>query len=71
MKVAIGEVVESRSVIHKLGVKTPDGIFCLDKGGYYRVGQILLVRYEPADQFAYPVDMELVTRTLEAHYAKT
>ena len=30
MKVAIGEVVESRSVIHKLGVKTPDGIFCAE-----------------------------------------
>jgi hypothetical protein len=69
MKVEIAEVVWHSSAANKLGVKTFSGIFCLDSESY-RIGQNILVRYEPADQFAYPVDMRLVTKLLEAHYAK-
>lgn len=58
MKVAIGEVVNYGR--REFAVKTKDGIFCLGDDLGLRIGQHILVRYVPEDQFAYLVSLDLV-----------
>lgn len=65
MKAGIFKVVLGGDV-HPFAVATPDGNFMLQRGTRVRLDEWVAARYEPEDQFAHVLDLEVLCESAAA-----
>jgi hypothetical protein len=68
MKTVIGTITASVSTTFPIAVTTPDGKFNVAETKGLEYGQAVIVRYDPQDQFATIIPLEVVERALSEFY---
>jgi hypothetical protein len=68
MKTVIGTITGSISSTFPVAVSTPDGKFNVAEPRGLEYGQAVIARYDPQDQFATIIPLEVVERALAEFY---